>query len=475
MRLKTELLPFQVPAVEKLLPLRVGALFMEMGLGKSRTTIEMVARRREKISRVIWFCPSAVMETIHAEIETHVDVTDHPVYAFCKRTREGQIPSAFWYIVSIESMSLSGRALLAVRELIDKATFVIVDESSYIKGHDSERTRWITDLSAKSLYRLILNGTPISQGVVDLFAQYRFLSPDILGYRSFHKFAANHLEYSDRYPGLIVRSLNVDHIAAKIAPYTYQVTKEECLNLPPKLYQSCYLRMTAEQAERYQQAKEELLLDLPFEDFTSMTIFRLFTALQQIVAGFWNRRIPSGEVGSGNVEHLELSSHRVETLLDAVTKIPPQEPVVIWGKYIHDIDVIGAALRSIYGSHNVTEFTGRNAQQRDAELQRFRDGARFFLATQGSGGHGLTMVEACHAIFFTDQFKYSHRLQAEDRIHRYGQTRTVTYWNITCRGTIDERIAQALAAKGNAVEIFRREVNRVKHSTGAAKALLKEL
>jgi len=107
---------------------------------------------------------------------------------------------------------------------------VICDESSYIKGHSAIRTNRITYISSRAKYRLALTGTPISQGVEDLFAQMRFLSPKILGYRSFYSFAANHLEYSDKYPGMVVRAHNLEYIAAKIQPYVYQVTKEECLD-----------------------------------------------------------------------------------------------------------------------------------------------------------------------------------------------------------------------------------------------------
>ena len=271
MNLQTNLYKHQEAAVAKLLPTRVGALFCDMGTGKTRAAIELVYRRRQRIARVLWFCPVSLKETIAYEICKHTDAG--PLCIFDDRTSQRTVPqNALWYVVGIESMSASSRVVLAANSLIDEATCVIVDESSYIKGHASLRTQRITAISERARYRLLLTGTPLSQGVVDLYAQMRFLSPAILGYSSFYSFAANHLEYSDKYPGKIVRAHNVPHLAAKIQPYVYQVTKAECLDLPPKLYDVAYYHLTPEQRGAYQQAKDELLpLEGDVSDYASMS------------------------------------------------------------------------------------------------------------------------------------------------------------------------------------------------------------
>ncbi|MDD4422309.1 MAG: C-terminal helicase domain-containing protein, partial [Eubacteriales bacterium] len=89
----------------------------------------------------------------------------------------------------------------------------------------------------------------------------------------------------------------------------------------------------------------------------------------------------------------------------------------------------------------VALFTGKTpVKRRNKEVKRFRNDARFFLTTQSCGGHGLTLNEAHYVIFYNNGFKYSERMQAEDRCHRIGQEHPVTYIDICCACGIDERI-----------------------------------
>lgn len=468
----TALLSQQESATEKLLPSRIGALFMEMGTGKSRTAIEIIVRRQDKISNVVWFCPVSLKETVRHEILKHTDTPPDQIHVFNQKTNVKKIPKVFWYVVGIESMSASKRVIFTVNAIINESSLVIVDESSYIKGHRSSRTDWITRVAERARYRLILTGTPLSQGVVDLFAQMRFLSPNILGYRSFYSFAANHLEYSEKYPGLIVRSHNTAYLAAKIKPYVYQVTKKECLDLPSKLYHSQYFSMTWEQRAAYERAKEQILAEIDDDKFDSFTIFRLFTALQQIVCGFWNEIDLKTKVETFH----EFSHSRIDLLVDNIQQIPENEKIIIWAKYKYDIEQINRTLTGAYGTDCTALFYGAiNEKHRADQVIKFRNGARFFLATQSCGGHGLTLNESHSTFFYNNAFKYSERLQAEDRNHRIGQDYPVTYIDIICSDSIDERIDTALATKGSTVEAFKAEIDRVKGSKSKMIDLIKAL
>jgi SNF2 family DNA or RNA helicase len=101
-------------------------------------------------------------------------------------------------------------------------------------------------------------------------------------------------------------------------------------------------------------------------------------------------------------------------------------------------------------------------KKRNSEEEKFHRHSRFFVATQGTGGHGLTLNESNRVIFYNNGFKFSEREQAEDRCHRIGQEHNVTYTDIHCSHTIDDRIWKALCSKGSVVADFRREIERVK-------------
>jgi len=450
----TELLSHQSAAVAKMRPTRIGALFMEQGTGKSRTAIELAKIRAPKIDRVIWFAPVSLLGTIYGEIRKHTDCALGAIYLFDDRTNEKTVSrNASWYLVGIESMSASIRRVLAAQALITDQTMVILDESTYCKGPAALRTRRITLFAEKAKYRLAMTGTPMTQGVVDLYAQLRFLSPSILGYTSFYSFAANHLEYSEKFPGLIVRAHNTAYLAAKMEPYVYQITKAECLTLPPKVYApTVYTAMTWEQRAAYEGAKERAWDAMDRDDrWDSWILFRLFTELQQIVSGFQM------------IDHapVSLPSERLTALCETIAEAP-EAKTIIWAKYRYDVAQITQALQRAYGSEAVVALEGRTRpQDREMAVERFRHTARYLVATQSVGGHGFTINEADRVIFYSNGFKYSERLQAEDRCHRYGQTKTIPYTDIHCTNSIDDRILSALSAKQSVVNAFRKELDQL--------------
>jgi SNF2 family DNA or RNA helicase len=466
---KTSLLSHQKEAVAKLLPARVGALYMDMGTGKSRTAIELARLRQHKIDRVIWFCPVSLKPTIRYEILKHTDCSPESICVFDNKISVTTLPEALWYIVGIESMSSSARVVLSASQLITERSFVVVDESTYIKGNRAKRTERITWLSSKCRYRLILTGTPFTQGPTDLFSQMRFLSTKILGYSSWYSFARNHIVWSEKYRGKIDRCLNADWIAAKIRPYVYQVTKDECLDLPSKSYSYRSFGFTAEQEDAYEEAKRQFEVDMMTYDnprsnlISSIPIFRLFTRLQGIACGF----------KSIDGKPIPIKHRRLDLLERVLSSIPDNERVVIWARYRFCTQEIVNMLTEEYGADSVCEFHGDiSEKKREQELQRWRENGRFLVARQSIGSHGLDLTAARYVVFYANGFKYSERIQAEDRCHRIGQKNKVLYIDLWSDAKIEERIDTAIHKKGNALERFRQEVEKIK---GSRKENLKKI
>lgn len=454
----TELMSHQVCAVAKLLPLKVGALFMEMGTGKTRTAFEIAKHRQHKIQRIVWFCPVSVKYTIAQEVAKHTTLSTDDVLVFDGRTNANtaNLLNKTVVIVGIESMSSSDRVMLAVTELIDDKTMVVLDEATYIKSHRSKRTRRIEILSRKARYRMILTGTAMTQGAVDLYSQMNFLSPKILDYVSFYEFAERHLVYDEvKLPNgrrvktkRIVNELETELLAEKIAPYSYQITKKECLDLPQKIHTSYSFDLSYEQKEAYGRAKELFAERLLTEDYShsSIPIFQLFADLQGIVCGFWRAKD----------QLIELKHKRIDTMFDALYGLNSNEKVVIWGKYHYCIDQITQALEDEFGVGSVYQYHGKlSEKQRKNSLIDWQNKGRFIVATQSAGGYGLNeMVSASHAIFYANGFKYSERLQAEDRIHRLGQSKPCWYADIYASNSIDGRISDNLDTKGYTLKVF---------------------
>lgn len=451
----TTLRSHQRAAVDKLSGLRVGALYMDTGTGKTRTALELGASRiaTGKADCILWLCPVSVQAEIGREIRKHMPGTAFE-FVSPRRIRDWTVPI---YIAGIESLSSSLSLNVRLLELVNqRRVFLVCDESTLIKNHRAARTLAIWRLGERCRYRLLLNGTPLSNNEKDLFSQWYFLDPRILGYTSFHSFAANHLEYDPERPGRIVRAHDVGHLVTKMAPYLYQVRKDECLELPPKSYSIRWCSMTRNQRNIYERTRDEFLVDADWESFSSTTIYRLFTALQQVACGLW----PGGEPIFSDWS----DNPRFQLLEETIEQLPKDSKTIIWCRYRHEFESIVALLKENYGDSAVAQFWGKVAlKKRVAETERFANEARFLVANKACAAYGLNLQFCHYAIYYSNDFSWATRKQSEDRLHRDGQTNNVHIIDLVCENSIDARIHLALSRKENLVKTFRDEIERHKH------------
>lgn len=443
MYLKTELFEHQEKAVEKLSKIKVGALYMEMGTGKTRTALELIKNRLDKgkVNHVLWLCPCSVKENLKRDIIKHAG-GDVSMFTIC----------------GIETLSSSIRANSILLRLVkDKNVFLIVDESNLVKNHLAQRTRNIIRLAGCCKYKLILNGTPITRDEKDLFSQWYILDWRILGYRSFWSFAANHLEYDERIRGKIVRCLNTDYLVKKIAPYSYQVRKDECLDLPRKTYDTVYYELTKKQMYHYGQVADNLLFEV--DELEPHTIYRLFTGLQNVISGL--------KVKTGNTLESEpffqnpLDNPRIETLLEIIDGL--EDKAIIFCKYTHEIVTITRIINEIYGEDTALAFYGElNQMKRQENLKKFEGKSRFLVANKTCAGYGLNLQFCSYIIFYSNDWDYATRAQAEDRVHRIGQNKNVHIIDVCAANTLDEKILDCLYRKENLVDSFKHEIEKQK-------------
>lgn len=457
MLLKTRLYEYQSKAVDKLSKLKVGALYMEQGTGKTRTALEIIKNKmsKGKVEVVLWLCPCSVKNNLKEDIIKHT----------------GELPTENNIIIrGIESLSSSDKLYLQLSELVKNyKVYLIVDESNLVKNKMAIRTERIISISSFCKYKMILNGTPISKNEADLFAQWYILDWRILGYKSFYSFAANHLEYKKvRLPSgreimtdQIIRVLNVDYLTEKIAPYMYQIKKDEVLKeLKPKQYHMRYFCLGNLQEEEYGLTKELFLFNVV--DWRSETIFKLFSALQHITSGKKVLSAPEKRMRTEKMYTWE-NNPRIQCLKRTLEDIG-EDKCIIFAKYQDEINDIALLLQSENKSY--IEFTGKISQKKRQEnREKFKNHVQFMLANKQCGAYGLNLQFCHNIIFYSNDFDLATRLQAEDRVHRIGQDKIVNIYDICCKYTIDVFIANCLQNKTNLLDSFKKQIAIWKEAT----------
>lgn len=437
MKLKNELLQHQKAAVEKLIKLKVGALFMEQGTGKTITTLEIARIRLEdgKINSVMWLCPCSAKGNIKREI--------------IKNCPNEMLD--FFTICGIETLSSSIKALSYLLNLSrKKKCFLVVDESLLIKNPRAYRTENIIKIGENCKYKIILNGTPVSRNEADLFSQFYLLDWRILGYKSFWSFSANHLEF-DEY-GNLENVLNTDMLAKKIAPYTYQVKKEDCIKLPDKRYSTYHFYLTDEQDVEYMRVAGILMEQL--NEWHSETVYRLFSGLQAVVSGkriIFNKNLTHFETGEMFENPYE--NPRIKSLLDCLT----EEKTIIFCRYESEIQQICQILP------DSVRFDGMvSIKAREKALKEFAAEKKYLVANITCAGYSLNL-QFCHKILYmSNNWDLGSRLQSEDRVHRLGQGHDVEIIDICAYNTIDEKILNCLWKKEKLLDSIKGEIEKSK-------------
>lgn len=363
--------------------------------------------------------------------------------------------------MNVEGFSGVSGVEMAKRFLNTFDCMVVIDESSRIKNPDAMRTKTLLKLSDKAKYRRILTGTYISNSPFDAYAQFLFLDSDIFS-QSFYAFKAEYAEIVDknspmiqaimkksgsRFAPMIVAKdknnkpmyKNIDKLKALIAPYSMRVTKEQCLSLPPKIYEKRHFKMEPTQQRMYSQLKEKMKTELLDVKLTVLHKMTLMLRLQQVSSGY----MPTD---SGDLLHIfedPKKNPRIKTLLDSLEDI--EGSVIIWCRFVEEIKQI----KEVLGDDAICYYGAISQENRRDALIEFRSGnKRFFVGNVATGGIGLNLTQATTVIYYSNTFSYEDRKQSEDRAHRIGQTADrVLYIDLQATGSIDEKIIQALLVK----------------------------
>jgi SNF2 family DNA or RNA helicase len=238
----------------------------------------------------------------------------------------------------------------------------------------------------------------------------------------------------------IIGFQKLEELQETIKDFSIRKRKEECLDLPEKVYVRRHVELTEEQRVAYATMKQQALMILDEQLFSTMNVLTQLMRLQQVVAG--SLRDEEGET-------IVLNNNRIQTVLDLLEETSGK--VVIFAVFQTDIQELEKAIAKKYGEGAVASYYGKTPQdERQRIIDKFQDPdseLRYFISNPQTGGRGITLTEANTMIFYSNSYDLELRVQAEDRIHRIGQTHSCTYIDLVSEGTVDEKILQNLLNK----------------------------
>lgn len=437
------------------------AYFMEMGCGKSKVLIDNMAWLYEngEIDTAVIVAPKGVYRNwVLKEIPAHLpDRIEHRLFtwrASPNKTQKKELEEATIIgghdglrilVVNVEAFATE-KIMRYLRTFLNDSHFLLaVDESTTIKNPKAKRTKQLTAVGKAATYKRILTGSPVTKSPMDLYAQCTFLGDDLLGFTNYYAYQNRYAVTRRQRMGAhsfeqIIGYKNMPELADKLRTFSSRVLKKDCLDLPEKTYTARYVSLSPEQARHYTTLKNYALAVLEEGQVTAPQVMTQLVRLQQLLCGY---------LVTDDGETVEVPSRRMDALMDTIEEMDGK--IIIWSRFRNDIARITEALKKKYGENAAGSYYGDTSDEdREKLVANFSDPeheTRFFIGNPATAGYGLTLVSASNVIYYANDFNLETRVQSEDRCHRIGQTKAVTYVDLISEGTVDEHIVKTLTKK----------------------------
>ena len=467
-KFKTKPYKHQITALEKSWKKKNYALFCEMGTGKSKILLDNIAMLYDdgKINAAVIVAPKGVYKNwVEQEIPKHI-----PDHIQCRtfywvapssrskddkemlsqlysKTRD---PHLTFFVINVEAFSTAPGKDEVKKFLWAYKTLMAIDESTSIKTPTAQRTKNILSVGMDAQYKRIMTGSPVTKSPLDLYSQCNFLDSELLQQDSFVAFRNRYanmqtINVNGRFVNIVRPHdsyRNLAELSELVSEFSYRILKEDCLDLPPKVYQRRTIEMTPEQKRAYDSMKSIALAELDGKVCSTMNVLTQLMRLHQITCGTF-------KADDGTVT--QLKNNRMSELMSVLDET--EGKVIIWATYVSDIENIVATLKKAYGEASTVAYYGAvNAKVRQKQITLFQEEngpARYFVGNPSTGGYGITLTAASTVVYYSNSYDLEKRLQSEDRAHRIGQKDKVNYVDLICENTVDEKIVKALRSKIN--------------------------
>ena len=461
-KFKTKPYAHQLTALKKSWNKETYAYFMEMGTGKTKVLIDNLAMLYDKgkVNRALIVAPKGVVKTWYEQelpnhLPDHIENVSVLWQSNITKKQQEKLTELLdildhrlkILIMNVEALSTSKGVDFAHRFLYVSKPLMAIDESTTIKNPGAKRTKNIIKLSEFAYYRRIMTGSPVTKNPLDLYSQCKFLSPWLLDFTSYYAFRNRYAEMktinvSGRQIQIVAGFKNLGELSDQLKNFSYRVLKEDCLDLPAKIYMKRQIKLSHDQFKLYEQMKKQALATLNGKQSTTVNALTQLMRLQQITCGHFK---------SDDGVTQPIKNNRIDELMDVLDEI--EGKAIIWAHYQYDITTIIKALHKKYGPGSVVDYYGLTPQdERQNNIRKFQNpsnSVRFIVGTPQTGGYGITLTAANTVIYYSNGYDLEKRLQSEDRAHRIGQKKSVTYVDLIAEETVDEKITKALRKKIN--------------------------
>lgn len=430
------------------------AFLMEMGTGKSKATIDVAAwkYRKGEINALIVVAPNGVhLKWRDKEIPEHLpdwvprrsgswssflagrkwqqsilDALATPTDDLVVLTINVE---AFSKVTKNKSGKRNSPLLEYLRKFfkVHRKVMIVLDESTRIRNHDAERTRTLIQVRKAAVVRMILTGSPVVKGVENLYSQFKFLTDNPLGCSTFTEFKSEFCITGGYENRQVVGAKNLPELTRRLDGWSYRVTKAECLDLPPKVYDEVAAPLSPKQATIYKELRDELLAEVEAKRVTAELAIVQMTKLHQIVCGF---------VRTDDGTEIPLDCPRMDICVDLLDDASDQ--TVVWTRWRRDAKELHKRFP------NSVLYIGGDPEANALAIKRFQAGeVKGFIGTV-QGGIGFDLTAASYMIYYANSFDAEHRWQSEDRAHRIGQRKPLTIVDLYAPNTVDAKLFRML-------------------------------
>ena len=423
---------------------RATLLHMGLGVGKSRVAVSCAEEMGAK--RVLILCPLSVVPAWGKQFREYAEqpwevclLNKGGVERKSRMARDAiKVSKAFArpLVIVINYESARGAAFAKIAMGTDW-DLLVCDEVHKLKSPQGKTSKWVANLATKVKKRLGLSGTPMPHSQMDIFGIFRTLDATIFG-RSFVKFRKRYAVMGGYGGYQITGYKNTDELRSKMALITFQADRG-VLDLPDALHETVEVELSKSGERIYKDLSENLRADVQAGEVTAANGLVRLLRLQQLTSGV-------ATIDGDPPVVVRVDEGKRKAFAELLEALPASEPVVAFGRFTADLDAVRLAAEDV--GRESLELSGRKR-----ELEDWQNGKAPILAVQiQAGGSGIDLTRAAYCVYLSTGFSLGDYEQSLARVHRPGQDRTVFYYHLIAKDTVDVQVFHALRARKDAVE-----------------------